>query len=134
MVQPLTDYFCQNRTENLLPHWPRDHVALLVAYHFAKETILYVRDQEGRILGVFMWYMATEDQTWEDLEDWAEDAENPTCIFLAFLLATDTHALHAMAREFLRIAPDLPFFGCRRGKRVRLSRNLLIRLSHGLQS
>ena len=63
-IDKVVDFCIEKENGKVLDGWPRDLIQLLVAYHMAKDTFIVEQDEDGKILGVFMWYNCDEDDDW----------------------------------------------------------------------
>jgi hypothetical protein len=82
-------------------------IQLLVAYHIAKDTFIVEQDEEGKILGVFMWYNCDEDDDWFFVKNWEADKPDGNAIFMAFLFATDNQTFKQMTHNFIIKCPEV---------------------------
>ena len=77
-----------------------EDVQLMVAYHIAKKTLIYVHE-DGEIKGVFMWYNCNHDDNWNFVQDWTPDRPDGDSVFLAFLFSESTPYFKELTELFL---------------------------------
>jgi len=83
-IDRVTKFCMDNESDKVFGGWGEDIIRLLVAYHWAKQTLL-VDEEDGEIKGMFMWYKCNESDGWEFIHEWKEDRPDGDAIFLAFL-------------------------------------------------
>jgi hypothetical protein len=105
-IEEVVDFCIEHENGRVFDDWDRNTVKLMVAYHWAKDTLLVLRDDEGNVKGVFMWYHCNESDDWEFVANWEEDRENSDSIFLAFLFAADSESFKQLTRDFLSKCPE----------------------------
>jgi hypothetical protein len=97
--------FClENESDKVFGGWGEDIIKLLVAYHWAKGTLL-VDEENGEIKGMFMWYKCNESDGWEFIHEWKEDRPDGDSIFLAFLCSTSPASFKRLVVNFLNQEP-----------------------------
>ncbi len=100
-IDKVVDFCIAMENGKVLDGWPRDLIQLLVAYHMAKDTFIVEQDEDGKILGVFMWYNCDEDDDWFFIQNWTPDREDGNAIFLAFIFAENNTAFKGITRQFI---------------------------------
>lgn len=99
--------FCEEHENGkVFDGWDKELIRLMIAYHWAKKTLIVHQDEVGAIKGVFMWYNCNEDDGWHFINKWHPDREDGDCIFLAFLFAKNTPAFRDLALDFLSQCPE----------------------------
>ena len=99
--------FCEEHENGkVFDGWDEELIRLMVAYHWAKKTLIVHQDELGAIKGVFMWYNCNEDDGWHFINKWHPDREDGDSIFLAFLFARDTPAFKELTLDFLTKCPE----------------------------
>ena len=105
-IDKVVDFCIEKENGKVLDGWPRDLIQLLVAYHMAKDTFIVEQDEDGKILGVFMWYNCDEDDDWFFIQNWTPDREDGDAIFLAFIFAENNTAFKGITRQFIAMCPE----------------------------
>ena len=106
-INRVVDFCVEHENGKVLAGWPEDSIQLLIAYHLAKHTFLFEQEEEGNILGVFMWYNCYADDGWSFVQNWeAEDPDGDT-MFLAFLFADSTDTFKRMTQNFIIKCPEV---------------------------
>lgn len=105
-IDKVVDFCIEKENGKVLDGWPRDLIQLLVAYHMAKDTFIVEQDEDGKILGVFMWYNCDEDDDWFFVQNWTPDREDGDAIFLAFIFAENNTAFKGITRQFIAMCPE----------------------------
>ena len=99
--------FCKDHENGkVFDGWDEELIRLMVAYHWAKKTLIVHQDELGGIKGVFMWYNCNEEDGWHFINKWHPDREDGDSIFLAFLFAKDTPAFKELTLDFLNRCPE----------------------------
>jgi hypothetical protein len=79
----------------------------MVAYHWAKKTLIVHTHEDGTIRGVFMWYNCNKDDGWDFINSWKSDREDGDSIFMAFLFAEDKDAFKDLTKDFINKCPEV---------------------------
>lgn len=110
-------------------------IRTIIAHRFHKGRLIYHRDREGKLDGLFMWYRMPENWEWAAIRNWDDDDEGGKEIFMAFLFAESPETLADITLRFIEMEPDclhLKLTGVRQRnripKRVEYSTKLLTRL------
>ena len=106
LIDKVVDFCIAKENGKVLDGWPRDLIQLLVAYHMAKDTFIVEQDEDGKILGVFMWYNCDEDDDWFFIQNWTPDRGDGDSIFLAFIFAENNTAFKGITRQFIASCPE----------------------------
>ena len=106
-IDKVVDFCIKMENGKVLDGWPRDLIQLLVAYHMAKNTFIVEQNEDGKIVGVFMWYNCNEDDDWFFIQNWTPDQEDGDAIFLAFLYASDNEAFKRLTANFILKCPEV---------------------------
>jgi hypothetical protein len=106
-IDKVVDFCIEMENGKVLDGWPRDLIQLLVAYHMAKDTFIVEQDEDGKILGVFMWYNCDEDDDWFFIQNWTLDQGDGNAIFLAFIFAENNTAFKGITRQFIAKCPEV---------------------------
>ena len=105
-IDKVVDFCIKMENGKVLDGWPRDLIQLLVAYHMAKNTFIVEQNEDGKIVGVFMWYNCNEDDDWFFIQNWTPDQEDGDAIFLAFIFAENNTAFKGITRQFIAMCPE----------------------------
>ena len=105
-IDKVVDFCIAKENGKVLYGWPCDLIQLLVAYHMAKNTFIVEQDEDGKIIGVFMWYNCDEDDDWFFIQNWTPDREDGNAIFLAFIFAENNTAFKGITRQFIAMCPE----------------------------
>ena len=103
-IDRVTKFCMDNGNEKVFGGWGEDIIRLLVAYHWAKQTLL-VDEEDGEIKGVGMWYKCNESDGREFLDEWMEDRPDGDSIFPAFLCCTSTASFKRIVVNFINREP-----------------------------
>ena len=99
--------FCiKHENGKVFDGWDKDLIRLMVAYHWAKETLIVHTHDDGTIRGVFMWYNCNKEDGWNFINDWEPDRKNGDSIFLAFIFAEGKDSLKEITKDFLYRCPE----------------------------
>lgn len=97
--------FCvKNESDKVFGGWGEDIIRLLVAYHWAKGTLL-VHETDGEVDGMFMWYRCNESDDWSFIHEWKPDRPDGDSLFLAFLQATSPRSFKELVLNLLHTEP-----------------------------
>lgn len=123
-IDRVTEFCVKNEDEKVFGGWGRDIIRLLVAYHWAKGTLL-VHETNGEVDGMFMWYRCNESDGWEFIQEWMPDRPDGDSLFLAFLTASSSRSFRELVLNFLATEPAVfthKLFGSRlrNGKSTRI--------------
>jgi hypothetical protein len=114
-IDRVTDYCMSRNDKKVFDGWDREPIRLLVAYHWAKGTLL-VHEKDGEVDGIFMWYRCNLSDDWSFITEWMPDRPDGDSIFMAFLHAENPKAFKEIVLNFLRFEPavfTLNLFGSR---------------------
>ncbi len=106
MMDEVVKFCVDHENGKVFYEWDEEIIRLMVAYHWAKNTLIVKQNDEGGIRGVFMWYNCNEDDGWSFINNWEPDREDGDSIFLAFVFAEDTPSFKDLALEFLSKCPS----------------------------
>jgi len=106
-MDEIVDFCLEHENGKVFDGWDKELIRLMVAYHWAKKTIIVHYNDEDNIQGVFMWYNCNEDDEWEFINGWEADREDGDSIFLAFLFAKEKDSLKKMTKNFLARCPEV---------------------------
>lgn len=106
-INKLVDFCIEHENGKVLASWPEEQIKLLVAYHLAKDTLLFEQDDEGNIQGVFMWYNCNQDDGWGFIQNWDPDDLDGDSIFMAFLFASNTDTFKRMTQNYIIKCPEV---------------------------
>ena len=106
-INKVMDFCIEQENGKVLAGWPEDRMQLLIAYHAAKDTFIVEKDEEGNILGVFMWYNCDKDADWDFVQNWEADDPDGNAIFMAFLFADSTETFKKMTNDFISKCPEV---------------------------
>jgi hypothetical protein len=123
-IDRVTEFCVKNEDEKVFGGWGRDIIRLLVAYHWAKGTLL-VHETAGEVDGMFMWYRCNESDDWSFIHEWMPDRPEGDSLFLAFLMASSSRSFRELVLNFLATEPAVfthKLFGSRlrNGKSTRI--------------
>jgi hypothetical protein len=124
-IDRVTEFCVKNEDEKVFGGWGRDIIRLLVAYHWAKGTLL-VHEKDGEVDGMFMWYRCNESDDWSFIHEWMPDRPDGDSIFMAFLHATSPRSFKELVLNFMQSEPAVfthKLFGSRlrNGKSTRIN-------------
>jgi hypothetical protein len=114
-IDRVTDYCMSRNDDKVFGGWDREPIRLLVAYHWAKGTLL-VHEKDGEVDGIFMWYRCNLSDDWSFITEWMPDRPDGDSIFMAFLHAESSKTFKELVLNFLRSEPaifTLKLFGSR---------------------
>lgn len=100
-IDSIVDFCIKHENGKVFDGWEREDVQLMVAYHIAKKTLIYVHE-DGEIKGVFMWYNCNHDDNWNFVQDWTPDRPDGDSVFLAFLFSESTPYFKELTELFLK--------------------------------
>ncbi len=106
-MDEVADYCIKNVNEKLFKDWSQEMIRLMVAYHWAKKTLIVSYDEGNHVNGLFMWYNCNEDDGWDFITNWEEDKEDGDAIFLAFISADSMDIVKENMNRFVSMQPDL---------------------------
>jgi hypothetical protein len=100
--------FCiQHENGKVFDNWGKDLIRLMVAYHWAKETLIVHTHEDGTIRGVFMWYNCNKEDGWNFINNWEPDEEDGDSIFMAFLFADSKDSFKDLTKDFINKCPEV---------------------------
>lgn len=105
-IDRVTKFCMDNESDKVFGGWGEDIIKLLVAYHWAKGTLL-VDEENGEIKGMFMWYKCNESDGWEFIHEWKEDRPDGDAIFLAFLCSVSPASFKRLVVSLLDQEPAI---------------------------
>jgi len=105
-MDEIVDFCIEHENGKVFENWDKELIRLMVAYHWAKQTLIVHYNEDTSIRGVFMWYNCNEDDGWEFINNWEADREDGDSIFLAFLFADGKGALKELTIDFLNRCPE----------------------------
>ena len=82
-------------------------VRAIIADRFSKGRLLFHRDEDGEIDGMFAWYRFKDGWQWEDILDWRQDDEDGSEFFLAYLFADSKKIMSDFALNMIAKEPDV---------------------------
>ena len=106
-MDEVVDFCIEHENGRVFEDWDKELIRLMVAYHWAKQTLIVHYNEDTSIRGVFMWYNCNEDDGWEFINNWEADREDGDSIFLAFLFAEGEDAFKDITRDFLSRCPEV---------------------------
>lgn len=123
-IDRVVDYLVKNESEKVFRGWGTDIIRILVAYHWAKGTLI-VHEKDGEVDGVFMWYRCNESDDWSFIHEWKPDRPDGDAIFMAFLHASSSKSFKEGVLNFIQSEPAIfthKLFGSRvrNGKSTRI--------------
>lgn len=123
-IDRVTDYCMSRDDDKVFGGWDREPIRLLVAYHWAKGTLL-VHEKDGEVDGMFMWYRCNESDDWDFITNWEPDRPDGDAVFMAFLHAESSKTFKELVLDFLHTEPAVfthKLFGSRlrNGKSTRI--------------
>ena len=105
-MDEVVDFCIQHENGKVFQDWDKELIRLMVAYHWAKQTLIVHYNEDTSVRGVFMWYNCNEDDGWEFINNWEADREDGDSIFLAFLFAEGKDAFKELTQDFLLRCPE----------------------------
>jgi hypothetical protein len=106
-MDEVVDFCIQHENGKVFQDWDQGLIRLMVAYHWAKQTLIVHYNEDTSVRGVFMWYNCNEDDGWEFINNWEADREDGDSIFLAFLFAEGEGALKELTLDFISRCPEV---------------------------
>jgi len=105
-IDRVVEFFLKNKNDKIFGSWGTDIIRLMVAYHWAKNTLI-VSEKDGEIDGVFMWYRCNANDGWEFVDEWKPDRPDGDAVFLAFLHCNNNDSLRRGVLNFIEMVPDV---------------------------
>ena len=105
-MDEIVDFCLDHENGKVFRDWDKELIRLMVAYHWAKKTIIVHYNDDNNVQCVFMWYNCNEEDGWEFINNWEEDREDGDSIFLAFLFAEGKDAFKELTQDFLSRCPE----------------------------
>ena len=106
-MDEVVDFCIQHENGKVFQDWDQELIRLMVAYHWAKQTLIVHYNEDTSVRGVFMWYNCNEDDGWEFINNWEADREDGDSIFLAFLFAEGKDAFKQLTQDFVDKCPEV---------------------------
>jgi len=106
-MDEVVDFCIQHENGKVFQDWDKELIRLMVAYHWAKQTLIVHYNEDTSIRGVFMWYNCNEDDGWEFINNWEADREDGDSVFLAFLFAEGEGAFKELTQDFVDKCPEV---------------------------
>ena len=106
-MDEVVDFCIQHENGKVFQDWDKELIRLMVAYHWAKQTLIVHYNEDTSVRGVFMWYNCNEDDGWEFINNWEADREDGDSIFLAFLFAEGEDAFKQLTHDFFDKCPEV---------------------------
>jgi len=106
-MDEVVDFCIQHENGKVFQDWDKELIRLMVAYHWAKQTLIVHYNEDTSVRGVFMWYNCNEDDGWEFINNWEADREDGDSIFLAFLFAEGKDAFKKLTQDFVDKCPEV---------------------------
>tara|TARA_R110002050_G_scaffold111022_2_gene224123 strand:+ start:5109 stop:5591 length:483 start_codon:yes stop_codon:yes gene_type:complete len=99
--------FCiKHENGKVFDGWDEDLIRLMVAYHWAKKTLIVHKNEDKTIRGVFMWYNCDKSDGWNFVNNWEPDKEDGDSIFMAFLFADGKDSFKELTKDFINKCPE----------------------------
>ena len=100
--------FCiKHENGKVFDGWDKDLIRLMVAYHWAKKTLIVHKNEDNTIRGVFMWYNCNKDDGWSFINNWEPDREDGDSIFMAFIFADSKDSFKNLTKDFINKCPEV---------------------------
>ena len=96
-IDKVVDFCIEHENGKVFDGWEEEMIRLMVAYHWAKQTIR----------GVFMWYNCNRDDGWSFINNWEPDREDGDSIFLAFVFSEGKNSFKKLTRDFVDKCPEV---------------------------
>jgi len=106
-IDEIVKFCIKHENGKVFDGWDKDLIRLMVAYHWAKKTLIVHTQEDGTIRGVFMWYNCNKDDGWDFINSWESDREDGDSIFMAFLFAEDKDAFKDLTKDFINKCPEV---------------------------
>jgi hypothetical protein len=106
-MDKVLDFCVQHENGRVFDGWDIELVRLMIAYHWAKQTLIVHYNEDSTIRGVFMWYNCNEDDGWEFINNWEADREDGDSVFMAFLFADGEGAFRELTLDFINRCPEV---------------------------
>ena len=106
-MDEVVDFCIQHENGKVFQDWDKELIRLMVAYHWAKQTLIVHYNEDTSVRGVFMWYNCNEDDNWSLVQNWEAADPDGNAMFLAFLFADSTNVFKRITQNFIIKCPEV---------------------------
>jgi len=106
-VKKITKYCREKENGKVFPQEEEATINTIIFYHITKNTIITVKDKDGNIIGVVMWYNCDYEDGWDFVLNWEEDKKDGDTVFIAFLFAENRKVLKELTANLIEKEPDV---------------------------
>lgn len=105
-MDEVVDFCVEHENGKVFDGWDKELIRLMVAYHWAKQTLIVHYNEDASVRSVFMWYNCNKDDGWNFINNWEPDREDGDSIFLAFLFAEGKDSFKDLTKDFINRCPE----------------------------
>ena len=106
-IDRVVDFCVEHENGKVFDGWEEEMIRLMVAYHWAKQTLIVHHNEDETIRGVFMWYNCNRDDGWNFINNWEPDREDGDSIFMAFVFADGKDSFKKLTQDFIDKCPEV---------------------------
>ena len=106
-IDKVVDFCIEHENGKVFDGWDEEMIRLIVAYHWAKQTLIVHHNADESIKGVFMWYNCNKDDGWNFINNWEPDREDGDSIFMAFLFSEGKDSFKELTKDFINKCPEV---------------------------
>ena len=106
-VKKITKYCIEKENGKVFPQEEEGTINTIIFYHITKNTIITVKDNDGNVIGVVMWYNCDYEDGWDFVLNWEEDKKDGDTVFIAFLFAENRKVLKKLTADLIKKEPDV---------------------------
>lgn len=106
-VKKITKYCREKENGKVFPQEEEATIHTIIFYHITKNTIITVKDKDGNVIGVVMWYNCDYEDGWDFVLNWEEDKKDGDTVFIAFLFAENRKVLKKLTADLIEKEPDV---------------------------
>jgi hypothetical protein len=106
-VKKITKYCREKENGKVFPQEEEATIHTIIFYHITKNTIITVKDKDGNVIGVVMWYNCDYEDGWDFVLNWEEDKKDGDTVFIAFLFAENRKVLKKLTANLIEKEPDV---------------------------
>lgn len=106
-VKKITKYCREKENGKVFPQEEEATIHTIIFYHITKNTIITVKDNDGNVIGVVMWYNCDYEDGWDFVLNWEEDKKDGDTVFIAFLFAENRKVLKKLTADLIEKEPDV---------------------------
>jgi len=106
-VDEAVEFCIKHENGKVFEGWDKELIRLMVAYHWAKKTLIVHKNEDRTIRSILMWYNCDKGDGWNFINNWEPDKEDGDSIFMAFLFAEGKDSFKELTKDFINKCPEV---------------------------